>query len=162
MFPVMQCTFHCTGSVKWLFFLENAVKKNYWIFSQISFFIWNIRLIMENNFIQMAASAGHTVAYTIDPIFKHIIDCVQLYFTNDFTNIVLESVNCIWFVGAALIFDGSPQIIVQRCQIAAPRWPNDMSSAADNVIFKNRSQNIECSFGCVARCCSSSEASPCM
>ena len=37
---------------------------------------------MENNFIQMAA-------YTIGPIFKHIIDCVQLYFTNDFTNIVL-------------------------------------------------------------------------
>ena len=48
-------------------------------------------LIMENNFIQMAAapSAGHAVAYTIGPIFKHIIDCVQLYFTNFFTNIVL-------------------------------------------------------------------------
>ena len=40
---------------------------------------------MENNFIQMAASAGHTTG----PIFKHIIDCVQLYFTNGFTNIVL-------------------------------------------------------------------------
>ena len=26
------------------------------------------RLIMENNFIQMAASAGHAVAYTIGPI----------------------------------------------------------------------------------------------
>ena len=44
---------------------------------------------MENNFIQMAASAVHAVRYTIDPIFKHIIHCVQLYFTNDFTNIVL-------------------------------------------------------------------------
>ena len=43
---------------------------------------------MENKFIQMAASAGHAVAYTIDPIFKHIIDCVQLYFTNGFTYIV--------------------------------------------------------------------------
>ena len=32
---------------------------------------------MENNFIQMAASAGHAVAYTIGPIFKNIIDCVQ-------------------------------------------------------------------------------------
>ena len=31
---------------------------------------------MENNFIQIAALAGHVVAYTIDPIFKHIIDCV--------------------------------------------------------------------------------------
>ena len=30
----------------------------------------------------MAASAGHAVAYTISPIFKHIIDSVQLYFTS--------------------------------------------------------------------------------
>ena len=44
---------------------------------------------MENNFIQMAASASHTVAYTIGPIFKHIIDYVKLCFTNGFTNIVL-------------------------------------------------------------------------
>ena len=44
---------------------------------------------MENNFIEMAASAGHAVAYTIGPIFKDIIDSVQLYFTNDFTTIVL-------------------------------------------------------------------------
>ena len=44
---------------------------------------------MEYNFIQMAGAAGHAVAYTIGPIIKHIIDCVQLYFTNGFTNIVL-------------------------------------------------------------------------
>ena len=44
---------------------------------------------MENNFIQMAASVGHAVAYTIGPISKHIIDRVQLYFTKSFTNIVL-------------------------------------------------------------------------
>ena len=44
---------------------------------------------MENNFIQIAASAGHAVAYTMGSIFKHIIDRVQLYFTNGFTNIVL-------------------------------------------------------------------------
>ena len=36
-------------------------------------------------------------------------------------------------------------------QIAAPTWPNDISSAADNAICKNRVQNIECSFGCVVR-----------
>ena len=35
---------------------------------------------MENNFFQIAASPGHAVAYMIGPIFKHIIDCVQLYF----------------------------------------------------------------------------------
>ena len=39
----------------------------------------------------------------------------------------------------------------KQCQIAAPRWLNDISSAADNAIFKNRLQNIECSFDCVAR-----------
>ena len=44
---------------------------------------------METKFIQMAASAGHVVAKTIGQIFKHIIDCVQLCFTNGFTNIVL-------------------------------------------------------------------------
>ena len=44
---------------------------------------------MENNFIQKAASASHAVASKIGPIFKHIIDCVQLYFTNGFTNVVL-------------------------------------------------------------------------
>ena len=32
---------------------------------------------MENNFIQLAASAGHAVVYTIGPIFKRVIDCVQ-------------------------------------------------------------------------------------
>ena len=41
---------------------------------------------MENNLIQMA---GYAVAYTISPIFKHILVCVQLYFTNGFMNIVL-------------------------------------------------------------------------
>ena len=45
----------------------------------------------------MAASAGHAVAYTIGPAFKHIIDCV-LYFTNVFTNIV----NCLWLVSEHL------------------------------------------------------------
>ena len=44
---------------------------------------------MKNNCIQMAHSAGHAVAYTNGRIFKQIIDCVQLYFTNGFTNIVL-------------------------------------------------------------------------
>ena len=46
---------------------------------------------MDNNFIQTADSAGHLVAYTIGPIFKHIIDCVQLYFTNGFMNIVFKA-----------------------------------------------------------------------
>ena len=43
---------------------------------------------MENNFIQMAVSAGHAIVYTTGPILKYIIDCVQLYFTNGFMNII--------------------------------------------------------------------------
>ena len=61
---------------------------------------------MENNFIQMAVSAGHTVAYTIGPIFKHKPHyrlCATVFHQ--------------WLVGVTLIFDGTPQIIVQRCQI---------------------------------------------
>ena len=64
---------------------------------------------------------------------------------------LFENVNCLWLVGVTLIFDGTLQIIVQPCQIVAPRWPNDISLAADNTVFKNRAQNIECSFGCVVR-----------
>ena len=44
---------------------------------------------MEFNFIQMAVSAGHVVAYKIGPVLKHIINYVQLYFTNDFRNLKL-------------------------------------------------------------------------
>ena len=46
---------------------------------------------MENNFIQMAAWDGHTVAYKIVAICKHIIDCVQLYFYNGCTILSLEA-----------------------------------------------------------------------
>ena len=49
----------------------------------------------------------------------------------------IKSVNCLWLVGITLIFDGTPQIIGQRCQIAVPIWSNDISSAADKAIFKN-------------------------
>ena len=44
---------------------------------------------METIFIQMAASAGQAVAYTIGQILMYIIDCVHLYFASGFTNIVL-------------------------------------------------------------------------
>ena len=57
-----------------LFFLEKALKKKLLnIFSNFFFYlkVQSFRLIMENNFIQMP--------YTIGWIFKHIIDCVQLY-----------------------------------------------------------------------------------
>ena len=74
------------------FFLENALKKTTEFYLKFLFFylkVQSFRLIMENNSIQMADSAVHAVTYTIGSIFKHIIDCVQLYFTNGFTNIFL-------------------------------------------------------------------------
>ena len=95
----------------------------------------------------MAASAGHAVAYMVGSIFKHIIACEQLYFTNGFKNIVLLAVNCPRLVGVILIFDDTTQIIAQRCQIIAPRSSDNIRSAVDNAIFKNRAQNIACSFG---------------
>ena len=48
--------------------MENALKNTTEYFLKF--------LLMENNFIQMAASAGHALVYTISPIFKHIIDCL--------------------------------------------------------------------------------------
>ena len=70
------------GSAKYLFFGKYFKIKLLNIFSNFIFYlkVQSFRLIMENNFIQIAASAGHAVAYTICVIFKHIIDCVQLSF----------------------------------------------------------------------------------
>ena len=82
---------------------------------------------MENNFIQMASSTGHAVAYTIGPIFKFRL-CTVVFHQSLHEYCPLKP----------KIFDGIPQIIVQRCQTTAPRWPNDINSAADNAIFKNR------------------------
>ena len=95
---------------------------------------------MENNCIQMAASGGHAVAYTLNPIFAAVFH----QWLHEYCPLKRQlSLACqrntyLW---------RTLQIIVQRCQIAVPRWPNDISSVADNVIFKNRTQNI----GCVAR-----------
>ena len=68
--------------------MENALKKTTEYFLKFLFYlkVQSFRLIIENNFIQ---TADHAIAYTIGPIFKHITNCVQLYFTNGFTNIIL-------------------------------------------------------------------------
>ena len=66
-------------------FFENTLKKTTEYFVKFLFLFESTILPV----IQMAASAGHAVAYTIGSIFKQIIDCVQLYVTNGFTNIVL-------------------------------------------------------------------------
>ena len=77
------------GSAKYFSFLANVLKKTTEYFATFFFYlkVQSVRLTMETNFIQMAASAGHAVAYTIGPIFKHILDCVQLDFTNGFSGL---------------------------------------------------------------------------
>ena len=71
------------------FFFENALKKTTGYLLKFLFLFESKIIDNENNFIQMAASAGHVVAYTVGLIFKHIINYVQLYFTKSFTNILL-------------------------------------------------------------------------
>ena len=83
MFIVKQFILNI-GSAKYLLFWKMIWKKKLLnIFSNFSFYlkIQSFRLIMENNLIQMAASAGHAA---ISSIFMHIIDSVQLYFNNGF------------------------------------------------------------------------------
>lgn len=84
----------------------------------------------------MAAPAGLAMADFVDPIFQDIFDCIRLYLTNFSDDIVFELINCCWIIGITFIFDGAPQIIVQRCQIAASRWPVDITNFADNAIFE--------------------------
>ena len=52
--------------------------------------------------------------------------CISI---NGFTNTALYGDNRLWLADVTLIFDGTPQIKVQRYQIASPRWTNDISSA---------------------------------
>ena len=79
---------------------------------------------MKNSFIQIAASADHAVAYTIGLILKHNIDCVQLYFTNSFTNIVLACRR-------------DTYLWRQTTNNSSNRSSEVASSAGDNAIFKN-------------------------
>ena len=81
----------------------------------------------------MAASAGHAVAYTIGQIFKDIIDCVQLYFTNGFMNIVFHLKR--WFFFAKIgIFSKS---------IAGPRL-NVVQAYTQPYSFYGRVELIIC------------------
>ena len=63
------------------FFGKCFKRKRLNIFSNFCFYlkVQSFRLIVENNFNEMVALAGHAVAYTIGTIFKHIIDYVQLF-----------------------------------------------------------------------------------
>lgn len=88
--------------------------KRFDIFSNCDFYLKavSLYLMMEYNFIQVAAAAGLAIADSVDPIFQHIFDCLRQYLSNGITNVGLKCINCCWFVGVALVFSGTPQIIV--------------------------------------------------
>ena len=99
-----------TGSAKYLIFLENLKKKTTEYFLKFLFFYFKVQsfqLIMEKSFIQMAASAGHTAVANYRLCAAVLHQLLHEYY--------------LWIVSITLIFDGSPEIIVQRCQIAALR-----------------------------------------
>ena len=50
---------------------------------------------------------------------------------------VFQGLNRLWMVSVILILNGSPQKIVQRGQITAPRRPIDIKISADYSIFEN-------------------------
>ena len=73
---------HVTGPLNTFFFGKCFKKKLLNVFSNFFLYlkIQAFRLIIENNFIQMAASAGHAVAYTIGTIFKkHSLLCAVVF-----------------------------------------------------------------------------------
>jgi len=93
----------------------------------------------------MTASVGFTVAHSVDPIFKHIIDGMALNGPDgDFNLVSLGGWRNTYSYG-------TPQKILQRGQIAAARRPVDIAVSADYAIFERTAQEIDCDVGCVAR-----------
>ena len=120
--------------------------------------------------IQMTATAGLTVPHSINPIFQYIFDCLSFNLINDNFDFVFQGFNCLWMVSVTLILNGSPQKIVQRGQITAPRRSINIRISADYPIFENGARKIDCYVGCVApsfldkmlsMSCSSITAAPC-
>ena len=129
-----------------------SYKKNLWIFFQKYGFIRKIEpfhLRMKHNIIQMAATAGLTIPHSINPIFKDIFDCLDLNLMNGNFDFVFQGLNRLWMVSVTLILNGSPQKIVQRSQITAPRRSIDIRISADYSIFENGVQKIVCYVGSV-------------
>ena len=85
----------------------------------------------------MTATASLTVPHSINPIFQYIFDSFYFNSMNGNFDFVCQSLNCLWMVRVTFIISGSPQKMVQRRQITAPRLPIDKRISADYSIFKN-------------------------
>ena len=82
---------------------------------------------MESNFIQMAASSGHVVAYAIGPIFKHI-----LFFKAS----IVSSLSWV-YVASILLFNFCEQKFVQHGPITIAIDGNGLSV----LIFQEKCPN---------------------
>ena len=85
----------------------------------------------------MTATAGLNVPHSINPIFQYIFDCLGFNPMNGNFDFVYQGINRLWMVSVTLVFNGSPQKIVQRGKITAPRQPIDNIISADYLTFKN-------------------------
>ena len=132
---------------------ESAMRKNLWIFFQKYGFIRKIEpfhLRMKHNIIQMTATDGLTVPYSINTIFQYIFDCLSFNSMNGNFDLVFQDFNRLWMVSVTLILNGSPQKTFERGQITALRRPIDIRISADYSIFKNGAQKIDCYVGSVS------------
>ena len=98
----------------------------------------------------MTATAGLTVPHSINPIFQYIFDCLGFNPMNGNFDFVFQGINRLWMVSVTLTLNGSPLKMVQRHQIATPRWVTDIRISADYSIFENCAEKIDCYVGCVA------------
>ena len=97
----------------------------------------------------MTATAGLTVPHSINPIFQYIFDYLGFNPINGNLNFVFQGLNRLWMVSVTLILNSSPQKIVQRGQITAPRRPINIRISAVYLIFENGAQKIDCYVDCV-------------
>ena len=88
--------------------------------------------------------------YSINPIFQYVFDCLGFNPINSNFDFVFQGLNRLWIVSVTLILNGSPQKIVQRGQVTAPRRSIDIRISDDYSIFENGAQKIGCYIGCVA------------
>ena len=122
------------------------------IFSKYGFIgkIEPFHLRMKQNIIQMTATAGLTGPHSIKPIFQYIFDCLGFNPMNGNFDFVFKGLNRLWMVSVTIILNNSPQKIVQRGQITAPRRRINIRISVDYSIFENGAQKIACYVGCVA------------
>ena len=55
----------------------------------------------------MAAADGLAVFHSIGPILVHFLEYMGSYFDDGIMNVGLQMLNCLWFVGITLFFNGA-------------------------------------------------------